>query len=208
MHHQKSYCKLNLVIEYPPPSQRLVWDYKKANLNPIKQELYQVNWSTILSNKDLHQQVNILNKLILNVFTNYVCNKVVTIDGKDPPWMAHFKKSKTEWQNSIYKTFQNSFKNLAEYNKWQQAITEVSDLIYEKKNDYYNALAKKLSDPTTSSKTYWFILKTFYNTKKVPIIHPTDFLKNANYFDKLFASKSTPLINSSLPTSLNFEKRS
>ena len=52
----------------------------------------------------------------------------------------------------------------------QQAITEVSDLIYEKKNDYYNGLAKILSDPTTSSKTYWSILKTFYNTKKVPII--------------------------------------
>ena len=52
----------------------------------------------------------------------------------------------------------------------QQAITKVSDLIYQKKNDYYNALAKKLSDPTTSYKTYWSILKTFYNTKKVPII--------------------------------------
>ena len=52
----------------------------------------------------------------------------------------------------------------------QQAIAEVSALIYEKKNDYYNGLAKILSDPTTSSKTYWSILKTFYNTKKVPII--------------------------------------
>ena len=55
--------------------------------------------------------------------------------------------------NTIYKTFQNSSKNLAEYNKLQQTITEVSNLIYEKKNDYYNASAIKLSDPTTSSKT-------------------------------------------------------
>ena len=75
----------------------------------------------------------------------------------------------------------------------QQAITEASDLIYEKKNDYYNALAKKLSDPTTSSKTYWSILKTFYNTKKVSIIPPilieneleTGFLKKPYYFNKL-----------------------
>ena len=79
----------------------------------------------------------------------------------------------------------------------QQAIIEVSDLIYKKKNDYYNALAKKQSDPTTSSKTYWSILKTFYNTKKVPIIPPillenkleSDFFKKANYFNKFFASK-------------------
>ena len=67
--------------------------------------------------------------------------------------MTKFIKSKIELQNSIYKTFQNSYKNHTEYNTLQQAVIEVSDLIYEKKNDYYNALAKNLSDP--SSKTYY-----------------------------------------------------
>ena len=86
--------------------------------------------------------------------------------------MREFTKSKIQWRNSIDKTFQNSSKNLAEYNTLQQAIKEVSDLIYEKKNDYYEALAKPLSDPTASSKTYLSILKNFYNTKKVPIIPP------------------------------------
>ena len=172
-HHQITFCKFNLIIEYPPAYQRLVWDCKRANINSIKQGLYQVNWSTILSNKDVHQQVNILNSIILNVFTNYVSNKVITVDDKDPPWMTDFIKSKIEWQNNIYKFFQNSSKNLAEYNilLWQ-AITELSDLTYEKKNDYYNVLAKKLSDPKTSFKTYWSVLKTFYNNKKVPIIPP------------------------------------
>ena len=138
-HHQITFSKFNLIIEYPPPYQRLVWDY-----------LCQVNRSTILCNKDVHNQVNILNSIILNVFTNCVSNKVIAIDDKDPPWTSII-----EWRNSIYKTFQNSSKNLAEYNTLQQAITEVSDLIYEKKNDYYNALANNLSDLTTSSKTYW-----------------------------------------------------
>ena len=116
-HHKRTYCKLNLVIKYPSPSQGLVWDYKRANLNPIKQAQYQVNWSTILSNKDVHQQINILNSIIFNIFTNYISNKVVAIDGKDPPWMAHFINSKIEWQNSIYKTLRNNSKNLAQYNK-------------------------------------------------------------------------------------------
>ena len=128
--------------------------------------------------------------------------------------MTDFIKSKIEWRNNIYKIFQNSSKNLAGYNILEQAITEVSDLIYEKKNDYYNALAKKLSDPKTSSKTYWSILKTFYNTKKVAIIPPilienkleTDFFKKANYFNEFFASKYAPLSNrSSLPSSLDLE---
>ena len=95
-HHQITFCNFNLIIGYPPPYQRLVWDYKRANVNSIKQALYQVNWSTILSNKDVHQQVNILNSIILNVFTNYVSNKVITIDDKDPFWMTDFIKSNIE----------------------------------------------------------------------------------------------------------------
>ena len=73
----------------------------------------------------------------------YVSNKIITVDDKNPPWMTDFIKSKIEWRSNIYKIFQNSSKNLAEYNKLQQAIAEVSDLIYEKKNDYYNALEQK-----------------------------------------------------------------
>ena len=90
--HQITFCKFNPITEYPPSCQHLVWDYKRANVNSIKQALYQVNWSTILSNEDVHQQVNILNSIILNVFINYVSNKVVTTDDNDPPWMTDFIK--------------------------------------------------------------------------------------------------------------------
>ena len=123
--------------EYPPPYQCLVWDYRRANISSIKRAFYQVDWSTILCNKNVHQQVNILNSIILNTFTNYASKKVNTIDDKNPPWMTEFIKSKIQWRNNICKTFQNSSKNLAEYNNTlHSAIIEVSDLIYEKKNEY------------------------------------------------------------------------
>ena len=92
-YHQITFCKFNFIIEYPPPYQRLLWDYKRAHVNSIKEALYQENWSTILSDKDIQQQVNILNSVILNVFTNYVSKKVITVDDKDPPWMTDFIKS-------------------------------------------------------------------------------------------------------------------
>ena len=49
-------------------------------------------------------------------------------------------------------------------------------------------LSTKLANPPTSSKTYWPILKTFANSKKIPIIPPllvndkfiTNFLEKAN----------------------------
>ena len=85
------------------------------------------------------------------------------------------------------------------------AITEVSQLISESKDNYYNKLAMKLNNPKTSSKTYWSIPKTFYNGRKIPIILPIlkdgkldpNFKIKANYFNKIFASQCTPLVNNS-----------
>ena len=37
------------------------------------------------------------------------------------------------------------------------AISEVSQLISESKDKYYNKLAMKLSNPKTSFKSYWYI---------------------------------------------------
>ena len=41
-----------------------------------------------------------------------------------------------------------------------------SELISRPKEEYQNHLALKLSDHMTNTKTYWSLLKTFYNGKK------------------------------------------
>ena len=63
--------------------------------------------------------------------------------------------------------------------------------------------AKKLMDPTTSSETYWSILKTLLNNKKVisPLFHQgkyvTDFKKKAELFNSFFAKQCSIIQNSS-----------
>ena len=104
-------------------------------------------------------------------------------------------------------------------------ITEVSHLISESKDKYNNKLVLKRNNPKTSSKTYWSILKTFYNGRKIPVIPPllkdgkpeSDFKIKANYFNNFFASQCTLLVNNSKPadkisynsatrlTSINFD---
>ena len=64
------------------------------------------------------------------------------------------------------------------------------------------------------AKTYWSILKTFYNNKKIPLIPPpllrnnkfvTDIQAKANIFNNFFAEQCTPLKNKSmLPTNQLF----
>ena len=79
----------------------------------------------------------------------------------------------------------------------------ISVAISKGKDEYHRQLAQKLSDPSVSSKSYWSILKRFYNRKKVPVVQPllinnkleSDFEIKANYFNSFFASKCTPLNN-------------
>ena len=61
-----------------------MWDYKKADFEKIRKVLDLVNWERLFSKKDVNTQVAILNETILNVFSNYVANKYITIDDKDP----------------------------------------------------------------------------------------------------------------------------
>ena len=53
-HHQIVFSKFNLMIEYPPPYERLAWDYKRANIDSIQKALQQINWRFLFSNKLVH----------------------------------------------------------------------------------------------------------------------------------------------------------
>ena len=101
-HHQIVHTSFNLDIYYPPPYQRLIWDYKKADSTNIRKVLDSVNWERLFDKKDLNSQVVTLNETILNVFRNYVPNKYVTIDDKDPVWMNEIIKSKMETKKTNY----------------------------------------------------------------------------------------------------------
>ena len=60
-HHQITYCNLNLVVAYPPPYERLVWDYKRANVRAINTALNKLDWEFLFYNKSVNQQVTICN---------------------------------------------------------------------------------------------------------------------------------------------------
>ena len=104
-HHQIVRSSFNLNIYYPPSYQRLIWDYKKADANIIRKALGSVNWERLFDSKNINEQVIALNETILNVFRNYVSNKYITIDDKDPVWMNENIKSKIKTKNLLFKQY-------------------------------------------------------------------------------------------------------
>ena len=95
----------------------------------------------------------------------------------------------------------------------ESSIAELNYLISYTKDLYYENLTKKLNNPLLQAKTYWSILKLFYNDRKVPLVPPlliddkfvTDIQTKTSIFNNFFADQCQPLNNASdLPTNQIF----
>ena len=147
------------------------------------------------------------------MFRNYVPNEYITIDDKDPVSMNETIKNKMKVRNNLFKQYKQNGRFESDFILNERLGNELSDLISQTKALYYENLARKLNNPLLQAKTYWSILKTFYNDKKVPLIPPllidgkfaTDIKAKANILNRFFADQCTALKNNSiLPTNQIF----
>ena len=66
--------------------------------------------------------------------------------------------------------FKRSLSRSNKFSEIQMLSTEIFILVLERQKKYYHDLSLKLNDPKTSAKTYWSILKSFYNDSKIPLM--------------------------------------
>ena len=160
----------------------------------------------------MNDKVNTFNVTIKNILSNYIPHETITCDDIDPPWINKNIKQLILQKNQAYKSNLRSNKSLQFLDHFQFLQTKLNSLIEESKEKYYVRLSKKLLDPQTSPKSYWSILKTFLNNKKIPCIPPLlhqdkfiiDFKEKAEMFNNFFADLCSILRNKSeLPASLS-----
>ena len=68
-----------------PPYEQQLWNYKHADTNSIKKLFNQVTCDQLFQNKNVNEQVAILNNIILNIFSNFVPNKILILMIATPP---------------------------------------------------------------------------------------------------------------------------
>ena len=84
-HHQIVFAMINMKICYPPPYSRQVWHFKEARTDLIRNTFNDFNWESAFSNTNVNKKVCIFNKSALNVLSNFIPDKAILCDDKDPP---------------------------------------------------------------------------------------------------------------------------
>ena len=140
--------------------------------NHIKRAVDLFDWESALIDLDVNEQVSVFNDTITNIMPHFVPNEIIICDGRDPPWMNRHIKNLILYKAIFYKTFvrgKNSMFHLLIFNNLRNHLNQ---FIQKAKQNDLNQVTMKLSDPSTSSKCYWSLLKNLPNDKKIPCISP------------------------------------
>ena len=164
------HLKCHHQIIYLPPYIRKIWNYNRAETDLINRAIENCDWPSLFLGKNVHQQVEIFNKTLLNIFHNYMLNKFILCDDKEPPWINEEIKSLIHRKNSLYQRQRKS--GSIDYTSLNALTIDISNAISSSKLKYHERLTNKLNVPKTAPKTYWAILKTFVNGSKIPLIPP------------------------------------
>ena len=188
-HHQITYAKFNLKIYYPPPYEREVWHYQKANVENIRKAISEFPWERRFANSDVNEKVYLFNKAI-NI-SNYILHEIIICNDRDPPWINDNIKKLINVKNRACAPYRLNKNNSSTFQHFQFLQSRLNSLIEKSKLKCYARLSKKLLDPATSPKSYWSILKIFLNNKEIPCIPPLlhenkfiiDFRRKAEIFN-------------------------
>ena len=134
-HHQIIFAKINLKVYYPPPYKRLVWDYKKANIDAINLAIKSFNWENAFNGKDINSQVKLFNETLLNIFSNFIPNKIKTFRDSDPPWINDDIKSKIKLKHKLYHRYLRHKRNKEDFAKVEHLRNEIDNVISKSKKN-------------------------------------------------------------------------
>ena len=171
-HHQIIYAKIDLRFYLPPPYEREVWSYDRAETELINRAIANFDWEHAFSPLDPNEQVELLNLTLLNIFRNFIPHKMTKSNSKYAPWISNEIKRSLRKKARLYGKYVSNGSKEQDFNNLKTYSTYCSDLISSSKKSYFTRLSNKLSDPQLGPKTYWSILNGILGKVKIPAIPP------------------------------------
>ena len=124
----------------PPVYVREVWDYSKANVEHINKAISNFNWQNAFKDLSVDEKVKLLNETLLNIFRNYIPNKKIKCDYREPLWMTDKIKTLLKYGNKLTKMFYKNGQKTEDHEKVLQISAECTNEILEAKNTFSKCL--------------------------------------------------------------------
>ena len=136
-HHQITFAHINLLVEYPPLYNRLIWDYSNADILNIRKSISSINWSLLFSDNHIDIQVSIFEECVLNVFKNFVPNKYVAFDDKEPVWIGQPVKQVIKEIDSSYSKYQSQGRRVENLHIVTSLTDKINEEIFSNRKSYF-----------------------------------------------------------------------
>ena len=85
---------------------------------------------------------------------NFVPNKLITVDDRDPPWVTEKIKKLLIDKSKLYKLYIKNGRKIGVYEKPLNMTNNITTEISNGKKIYFDNLRKNLSDPKLNRKAY------------------------------------------------------
>ena len=208
--HQIIHGKLNVSLPSLPPYERKIWDYSKTDVPMIIESVNKIDWAACFDGLNPTEMIEIFTNSLSEIFSEYIPNKIVKFDDRDPPWMKQELKTAIRRKHRIYAKFvrRNRKHEDWDYVKNVQNQNLTSVMIINAKNDFYLGLGRKLSNNVTVAKSCWALFNRLLNKKTVsnipPLIENGLFINGgakANSFNEFFVAQCREIeTGSTIPT--------
>ena len=182
---------------------------EKQTQTLTRHAIKEFNWKKKFSNTNVHENVDIFNRTVLNILSQFLAHEIIVCDDKDPPWFNNIIKTLIQEKNATYYIYRLRKDNPDLIYRLQFLQEHLSTSIESSKESYYARIANRLNNTQKSTDTCWSLLKNFLNNKKISLILPlfrenrftTDFKEKAELFNSFFPNQWSLLNNcSKLPT--------
>ena len=152
-HHQIIHGKLSVRNLAPPPYTRKLWFYDRANIPAIRKSVEMFRWQeTFEEVPHPDEQVKILNKVLLNICSNFIPNKLKKIRANQVHWITPNIKSFLRKKNRAFKSFVKKGQPEDMLEGIQNMIAQGSKLVEDAKHKYFTNVGRTLSDPSTGTR--------------------------------------------------------
>ena len=147
--HQIVYGKLNISIPHPPPYERTISDYSKANTRMIRDLINDIDWQSRFVGLGSSEMTELFTGTIFAILSANIPNKVIKCNDKDPPWITPELKTAIKRKHRVFKKYKDRGRWLEDWNLVKEVRNETSRLITKAKENYFSTM-----DPDQGLKAY------------------------------------------------------